>query len=106
MKISKATSALISWFYDTSSALRKLLAVILMAVLAVGIGYAVRTYTITQSLGTGFPGGSTSLWVVGTNSTLNGLRYTDTSSPVWPPQVGSNGTIGYENEGPSITCGG
>jgi|SRR5438105_784327 len=66
-----------------------------MLAAGIGIGYAARTYMITQSLG-GFPGGTTSLWIVGANATL-GAQAT--------PQVGSSGTFTYSNA-VSITCGG
>jgi len=73
---------------------------IILAVLVLGVvlGYAARTYMLTQNI-TGFPGGQTSVWLLGQNATLSLPQGTS------PPPVGANGSLVYPTK-LTATCGG
>jgi hypothetical protein len=71
--------------------------ILVIVSLSIGVVYGIRTYILTQSIG-GFPGGSTNIWVLGSNSTL-------TSNIPNPPPVGSNGTLPLYTTNIKITCG-
>src|SRR5436853_3948332 len=78
---------------------RKRIFALVLALLAVGVGvgYAARTYMLTQNI-SGFPGGQTSIWLLGQNATL--------SFPGGnPPPVDSNGSIVIPTK-LTATCGG
>ena len=77
---------------------RKALAIVLscLILVAIGVGYAVRTYMITQNLG-GFPPARTDQWVIGGNQTLSWTGN--------PPEYGSSGTFTWNNS-VDVTCGG
>src|SRR5436853_5893268 len=72
---------------------------IILAVLVLGVvlGYAARTFMLTQNI-SGFPGGQTSIWLLGQNTTLvfHGGN---------PPPVDSNGSIIIPTK-LTVTCGG
>src|SRR5690348_14193870 len=68
---------------------------------SLGVAYAVRTYIITQQIG-GFPAGSTSQWVIGTNQTLGGNIC---ANGFCPPPVNSSGLAVFQNAA-DVTCGG
>ena|SRR5437588_9241652 len=78
---------------------RKRIFAIILAMLAVGVGvgYAARTYMLTQNI-SGFPGGQTSIWLLGQNTTL-------VFPGGNPPPVDSNGSIIIPTK-LTVTCGG
>src|SRR2546427_4684344 len=100
--------SLLRWFHGksligvdrVSEAMNRRIAVGILVIvsLSIGVVYGIRTYVLTQSTG-GFPGGTTNIWVLGSNSTL-------ASNIPNPPPVGSNGTLPLYTTNVKITCGG